>query len=37
MKMIWAAVRSAKVELIARELKKTGLSGCTIYAGLENL
>ena len=31
MKMIWAVVRSDKVELIARQLKKIGVSGCTVY------
>ena len=31
MKMIWAVVRSGKVEPIARELKKIGVSGCTVY------
>jgi len=31
MKMIWAVVRSDKVELIARQLKKIGVSGCTAY------
>lgn len=31
MKMIWAVVRSDKVELIARQLKSIGVSGCTAY------
>jgi nitrogen regulatory protein P-II 1 len=31
MKMIWAVVRSDKVELIARQLKRIGVSGCTVY------
>lgn len=31
MKMIWAVVRSDKVELIARQLKGIGVSGCTVY------
>lgn len=31
MKMIWAVVRSTKVEAIARALKKVGVSGCTVY------
>jgi nitrogen regulatory protein PII len=31
MKMIWALVRSNKVEEIARRLKKIGVSGCTVY------
>jgi nitrogen regulatory protein PII len=31
MKMIWAVVRSSKVDLIARELKSIGVSGCTVY------
>ena len=30
MKMIWAVVRSNKVEAIARALKKIGVSGCTV-------
>lgn len=30
MKMIWAIVRSDKVELIARQLKDIGVSGCTV-------
>ena len=30
MKMIWAVVRSAKVEGIARQLKDRGVSGCTV-------
>ena len=29
--MIWAVVRSTKVEAIARALKKVGVSGCTVY------
>jgi nitrogen regulatory protein P-II 1 len=32
MKMIWAVVRSDKIELIARQLKEIGVSGCTVYA-----
>ncbi len=31
MKMIWAVVRSDKVEPIARRLKKIGVGGCTVY------
>jgi nitrogen regulatory protein P-II 1 len=31
MKMIWAVVRSSKVEEVARQLKKIGVSGCTVY------
>ena len=31
MKMIWAVVRSDKVEPIARQLKGIGVSGCTVY------
>jgi len=31
MKMIWAVVRSTRVEAIAQELKKIGVSGCTTY------
>jgi len=31
MKMIWAVVRSSKVDEIARALKKIGVSGCTVY------
>ena len=31
MKMIWAVVRSSKVELVARRLKSIGVSGCTVY------
>lgn len=31
MKMIWAIVRSDKVEMIARQLKSIGVSGCTVY------
>jgi len=31
MKMIWAVVRSGKVEEIARQLKKIGVTGCTVY------
>jgi len=31
MKMIWAVVRSNKIEAIARQLKKIGVSGCTVY------
>jgi len=31
MKMIWAVVRSSKVEPIARALKKIGVSGCAVY------
>lgn len=31
MKMIWAVVRSDKVELVARRLKNVGISGCTVY------
>jgi len=32
MKMIWAVVRSGKVESIARALKSIGVNGCTVYA-----
>jgi nitrogen regulatory protein P-II 1 len=31
MKMIWAVVRSDKIEQIARQLNKAGVSGCTVY------
>lgn len=31
MKMIWAVVRSDKIEPIARRLKKIGIGGCTVY------
>ncbi len=31
MKMIWVVVRSSKVEAVARQLKKIGVSGCTVY------
>lgn len=31
MKLIWAVVRSDKVELIARQLKSISVSGCTVY------
>jgi len=31
MKMIWAVIRSDKVESIARRLKKIGVGGCTVY------
>ena len=31
MKMIWAVVRSDKIDQIARQLNKTGVSGCTVY------
>lgn len=31
MKMVWAVVRSDKVELVARQLKSIGVSGCTVY------
>lgn len=31
MKMIWAVVRSGKVEAVTRQLKKIGVSGCTTY------
>lgn len=31
MKMIWAVVRSDRVEFIARKLKRIGVSGCTVY------
>ncbi|MBI4487745.1 MAG: P-II family nitrogen regulator [Deltaproteobacteria bacterium] len=30
MKMIWAVVRSDKVDSIARRLKQIGVSGCTV-------
>ena len=31
MKMIWAVVRSDKIEQIARQLNRAGVSGCTVY------
>ena len=31
MKMIWAVVRSGKVEAVARQLKRIGVTGCTVY------
>ena len=31
MKMIWAVVRSSKIDAITRSLKKIGVSGCTVY------
>ncbi len=31
MKMIWAVLRSDKVEAVARQLKSIGVSGCTVY------
>ncbi len=31
MKMIWAVIRSTKVGPVTRELKKLGVSGCTVY------
>ena len=31
MKMVWAVVRSDKIEQIARQLNKAGVSGCTVY------
>ena len=31
MKMVWAVIRSDKVELIAQELNNIGVSGCTVY------
>lgn len=31
MKMVWAVIRSTKVEPVTRELKKIGVSGCTVY------
>ncbi len=31
MKMIWAVIRFTKVEPVTRELKKLGVSGCTVY------
>ena len=31
MKMIWAVARSDKIEQIARQLNKAGVSGCTVY------
>lgn len=31
MKMIFAVVRSSKIDAIARSLKKIGVSGCTVY------
>ena len=31
MKMIFAVVRSSKVDTITRSLKKLGVSGCTVY------
>lgn len=29
MKMVWAVIRSSKVEAVGRALKNTGISGCT--------
>ena len=29
--MIWAVVRSSKVDEIARQLNKAGVNGCTVY------
>ena len=31
MKMIWAVVRSNKVEAIVRALNRMGVDGCTVY------
>jgi nitrogen regulatory protein P-II 1 len=31
MKMIWAVVRSDKIDQIARQLNKAGVCGCTVY------
>jgi nitrogen regulatory protein PII len=31
MMMIWAVVRSSKVEEVTRRLKKIGVSGCTVF------
>ena len=31
MKMVWAVVRSDKIDQIARQLNKAGVSGCTVY------
>ncbi len=31
MKMLWAVIRSDKVEAVARQLKDIGARGCTIY------
>ena len=31
MKMIWAVVRSSKIDAIAQALKNIGVSGCTVY------
>ena len=31
MKMVWAVVRSSKVNAIAQALKESGVGGCTVY------
>lgn len=31
MKMVWAVIRSGKVDSVAQALKSSGVSGCTIY------
>lgn len=31
MKMIFAVIRSGKVDSVARELKHAGIAGCTVY------
>jgi nitrogen regulatory protein P-II 1 len=31
MKMVWAVIRSSKVDAIAKRLKEIGVSGCTLY------
>lgn len=31
MKMVWAVVRTDRVEQIVRRLKSVGVSGCTVY------
>lgn len=30
MKMVWAVIRSGKVDSVARQLKSIGVSGCTV-------
>lgn len=31
MKMVWAVIRSSKVEAVSRTLKNIGIRGCTVY------
>ena len=31
MKMVWAVIRSSKVEAVGRALKNIGISGCTVF------